>query len=98
MMLTRPIINLLNLQTPHPIVSLMTGALGLCLGAGCLTYEKITEDLGNFPIEKFLLVAGLGLIPVLLTSIVLISYLIQRIKQANKIAKYHRSESTLIKP
>lgn len=98
MMLMQPIINLLNLQTPHQIVSLMTGFLGICLGAGCLTYVKITENLGNLSIEKIFWIAGLGLITVLITSIPLISYLIQQMQQANNIAKYRRFESTLIKP
>ncbi len=98
LLLMRPIINLLNLQTPYQVVSLMTAAMGLCLGAGYLTYINITENVANMPVDNIFFVAIIALIPVLITSITLVSYLIKRIKQANNIIKYRRSESSLIKP
>jgi len=97
-MLFDPVVNLLNPQSTDQSVSWLTCTLGLCLGASYLTYVTTIEYLANFSIEKIFWIAGLGLIPVLITSIPLISYLIQRIQQAKNVAKYRRSESTLIKP
>ena len=97
-MLFDPVVNLLNPQSTDQSVIWLTCTLGLCLGASYLTYVTTIEYFAELFIEKIFWIAGLGLIPVLITSIPLISYLIQRMQQVKNVAKYLRSESTLIKP
>jgi len=97
-MLFDPLVNLLNPQSTNNSVIWLICTLSLCLGASYLTYVTTIEYFAELSIEKIFWIAGLGLIPVLITSIPLISYLIQRMQQVKNVAKYLRSESTLIKP
>lgn len=97
-MLFDPLVNLLNPQSSELSVSWLTCILGLCLGASYLTYVTTIEYFAELSIEKIFWIAGLGLIPVLITSIPLISYLIKLMQQKNNVAKYRRYKSTLIKP
>lgn len=97
-MLFDPLVNLLNPQSTNNSVIWLTCILGLCLGASYLTYVTTIEYFAELSIEKIFWIAGLGLIPVLITSIPLISYLIKLMQQKNNVAKYRRYKSTLIKP